>query len=158
MLYYYLDKQTGGTNTMAEFDKVQGLGEEVSSEEQAKQQQEEQRKEEREAITRVIAGKNDVFNKHYKFEELGNLEFDIKIKIPNALEQAKIQAQTERYFDGLGSLMPLRVQEAYRMLATLRICGKEVPDLLANDEEIYNIQILNVIGDDFRNWMNSFRY
>lgn len=142
---------------MAEYEKVQGLAQETE-EDKLNAQKEEKAKEEREVITRVIAGKNDMFEKHYKFEELGDLEFDIKIKFPNIIEQAKIQAQTERYFDGLGSLMPPRAQEAYRMLATMRVCGKKVPEFLEEDDQIYNIYLFNVIGDDFRNWMNSFRY
>lgn len=143
---------------MEEYTRVKGLDEGISEEEKVKIQQHKQRKEEQEVITQVIAGQNDMFEKHYKFEELGGLEFDIKIKFPNIIEQAKIQAQTERYFEGLGSLMPLRAQEAYRMLSALRICGKEVPKFLSEDEQIYNLHILNVIGDDFTQWMNSFRY
>lgn len=142
---------------MNEFEELNNFGENMSDEEKAKVEVAEKDKKEQEVITRVIAGHNDVFKKHYKFDELG-LEFDIEIKFPNVIEQAKIQAHTERYFEGLGSLMPYRVQEAYRMLATLRVCGKKVPSFLSEDEEIYNIQIFNVIGDDFIKWMNSFRY
>lgn len=143
---------------MTDYEKVQGLQEEKSAEDKLKVSQVEKAQKEQVVIKRVIAGKNDIFEKHYTFEELGGLELDIKIKFPNMIEQARIQAQAERYFEGLGSLMPQRVVEAYRMLATLRICGKDVPKLLSEDEQIYNIFIFNVIGDDFRIWMDSFRY
>lgn len=143
---------------MTDYENVQGLQEELSAEDKMKLEQAETTVKEQEVIKRVIAGKNDMFEKHYKFEELGGLEMNIKVKFPNMIEQAKIQAQSERYFDGLGSLMPLNVVQAYRMLATLRICGKDVPKELSEDEEIYNIYIFNVIGEDFRKWMDSFRY
>jgi len=110
-----------------------------------------------EAINRVLVGKNDLFKKHYKIDELG-LEFDIEIKHPNALEQAKIHAKTALYFDGLGRFMADSIILAYTTLATLRVCGKKVPDFLANDEDIYNMNLLVMIGEDYRDWLDSFRY
>ncbi len=110
-----------------------------------------------EAINRVLAGKNDIFKKHYKVDELG-LEFDITIKHPNALEQAKIHAKTALYFDGLGRFMTDGIHLAYTTLATLRVVGRDVPEFLANDEEIYNMNILVMIGEDYRDWLESFRF
>lgn len=140
-----------------QYDKVEGLGKDLTDEEKATQERVKTREEEKKVVNRVISGHNDVFNKHYKFEEM-DLNFDISIKFPNIVEQARIQAKTERYFDGLGSLMPARAQQAYRILATMRICGKDIPGFLKEDEQIYNLHIFNVIGDDFIDWMNSFQY
>ena len=110
-----------------------------------------------EAINRVLAGKNDIFKKHYKLDELG-LEFDIELKHPNALEQAKIHAKTALYFDGLGRFMTDSIILAYTTLATLRVCGTKVPDFLQNDEDIYNMNLLVMIGEDYRDWLDTFRY
>lgn len=133
---------------MSEKDKKVDIGQEaVDNVEEAK---------EVETINRVIAGENDVFEKDYKFKELG-LEFTIKIKYPNALEQGKIHAQTALYFDGLSRFMPENIMLAYTTLASLRVCGIDVPEFLQNDEEIYNINILAVIGKDYVDWLNSFR-
>lgn len=110
-----------------------------------------------ETINRVIAGQNDIFKKEYKFDELG-LEFTIKIKYPNALEQGKIHAQTALYFDGLSRFMPENLMLAYTTLSSLRVCGIDIPDFLKNDEDIYNINILMVIGKDYGDWLDSFRY
>lgn len=143
---------------MTDYENVQGLQENKTEEEKLNEEKGEKAVKEQKVIKRVIAGKNDIFVKDYVFEELGGLKMTIKIKFPNMIEQARIQAKAERYFEGLGSLMPARVVEAYTMLATLRICGKDVPEMLANDEEIYNIYIFSVIEEDFRNWMDSFRY
>lgn len=120
-------------------------------------QEEVDRNKDTEAINRVLTGKNDVFEKHYKIDELG-LEFDIKIKHPNALEQAKIHAKTALYFDGLGRFMSDYLMLAYTTLATLRVTGIDVPDFLKNDEEIYNMNILVVIGEDYRDWLDTFQF
>lgn len=110
-----------------------------------------------EAINRILKGKNDVFEKHYKMDEIGK-EFTVKIKAPNALEQAKIHAKTALYFDGLGRFMTESIMLAYTTLSTLRICGVEVPDFLKDDEDIYNMNLLIVIGEDYSEWLDSFRY
>lgn len=140
-----------------EYERLQGLGENITPEQKEEMEKYKKMQNEKKVVHRVIAGHNDLFVKHYKFDEM-DLEFDIKVKFPNIREQALIQASTERYFEGLGSLMPLNVIKAYRMLATLRECGKDVPDVLAKDEEIYNIYIFNVIAEDFQEWMNTFQF
>lgn len=110
-----------------------------------------------EAINRIIRGKNDVFEKTYNLAEIGR-EFTIKVKAPNAIEQAKIHAKTSLYFDGLGRFMSDSLIRAYTALATIRVCGIEVPDFLQNDEDIYNMNILILIGEDITEWLDSFRY
>lgn len=144
-------------DTNAEYERLRGLGDEATPEEKAELEKYKKLQAEKKVVNRVIAGHNDMFEKHYKFDEM-DLEFDIKVKFPNIREQAKIQAATERYFEGLGSLMPLNAIKAYRMLATLRVCGKQVPDVLAKDEDIYNTYIFNVIAEDFQEWMNTFQF
>ncbi|MNP56189.1 hypothetical protein D3C76_1508960 [compost metagenome] len=46
---------------------------------------------------------------------------------------------------------------AYQMLATIRTTGVDIPKALAKDEDIYNLDILYVIGRDFQDWLNTFR-
>lgn len=113
--------------------------------------------EERKQLDRIIPGVNNVFSKHYNLEEYG-LEFDIKIKAPNIIENGKIQARREAYLEGMGLAVSNFVFQCYQTLATIRVCGIEVPDVLAKDEDIYNLFILGVIGKDFGEWLNSFRY
>lgn len=139
-----------------QFERPQGL-DTVSQEDLQMLAEIKKQKEVKEKVNRVIKGENDVFDKEYAFEEL-DLKFTIKIKFPNILEQAKVQAATERYFEGLGSLMPPNVLRAYRMLATMQICGKEIPSIFKDADDIYNISILDIISRDFQDWMNSFRY
>lgn len=117
----------------------------------------EQKEKEMKLAERVIRGHNDVFKKDYNIKELG-LEFTIGIRFPNAIEQARIQARAERYLDGLGTLMSPSILQSYRMLATIRECGTYIPGFLEKDEEIYNLQILNIISSDFIAWMDTFRY
>lgn len=140
-----------------QYEPVKGLSPELTEEQKKQVAEYKDYKETKQALAKVIRGHNDVFKKHYDLKEL-DLEFDIAIRFPNALEQAKIQAQAERYLDGLGSLMSPVVLQSYNMLATLRVCGVDIPDFLKRDEEIYNLHILYVISEDFYEWMNSFRY
>jgi len=139
-----------------QFERPQGL-EAISEEDKALLESIKKQRDTKEKVNRVIKGENDIFDKEYTFEEL-DLKFTIKIKLPSILEQAKIQAATERMFEGLGSLMPPNVLRAYRMLATIQICGKEIPSIFKDADDIYNISIFDIISSDFQDWMNSFRY
>lgn len=108
-------------------------------------------------LNRIIPGVNNVFSKHYDLKEFG-MEFDIKIKAPNVVQQGKIQAMREAYLEGMGMAVSNFIFQCYHTLATIRVCGVEVPKELERDEDIYNIYILNVIGKDFAEWLNSFRF
>ena len=48
---------------------------------------------------------------------------------------------------------------AYTALATLNVCGTEVPVQLADNDKIYppTLSWLYEIGVDFNNWMSRFR-
>ena len=113
--------------------------------------------EERKQLDRIIPGVNDVFSKHYNLKEYG-LEFDIKIKAPNIIENGKIQARREAYLEGMGMAVSNFIFQSYQMLATIRVCGVEVPEVLADDKKIYNLYVLGVIAKDYGEWLNSFRY
>lgn len=115
-----------------------------------------QKQEEKKTIDRIIRGVNDTFEKHYKFDELG-LEFTIKIKAPNAIEMGRIQAKVAAYLNGMGNYVSEYISTVYSTLAAIRVTGVEVPDCLDDDEKIYNLDILYVIGRDFQQWLNNFQ-
>lgn len=110
-----------------------------------------------EAINRVIKGENDIFEKEYDIKELG-LEFKIKVRFPNALEQGRIHAKTAIYLDGTNRFMPEAIHTAYHTLAMLQVVGIDVPKFLTNDEEIYNMNVFLMIGRDLSEWMDTFQF
>jgi hypothetical protein len=112
--------------------------------------------EQKQVIDRIVRGVNDVFEKDYTFEDLG-LKFTVKVKAPNALEIGKIQARMSAYLGGMNNYASEYMIVAYQMLATLRVTGLEVPKELQKDEEIYNLDILYVMGRDFKQWLDNFR-
>jgi len=107
-------------------------------------------------VDRIIRGVNDVFIENYNFEDLG-LKFTIKIKAPNAIEIGKIQARAAAYLGGMNTYLDNYTNTVYQTLATIRTTGVEVPKELANDEDIYNLDILFKIGVDFKQWLDNFR-
>lgn len=117
-----------------------------------------ERKEQKEAIDRIIRGVNDTFEKEYDFSELGIGKLLIKIKAPNAIEIGKIQAKLSAYLGGMNNYASEYFIMVYQTLAAIRVCGEEVPKPLEDDEQIYNLDILYVIGRDFQHWLNSFRF
>jgi len=108
------------------------------------------------AVDRIVRGVNDTFIKDYTFEDL-NLKFTIKIKAPNALDIGKIQARAAAYLGGMNTYLDNYTNTVYQTLATIRTTGVEVPKVLANDEDIYNLDILYQIGVDFKQWLDNFR-
>ncbi|AIW03470.1 tail assembly chaperone [Bacillus phage Moonbeam] len=139
---------------MAEqFEKELGnLLPEQTPEEREMEKLENQRK----TINRVIKGQNDVFKKDYTFEDL-NLKFTIKIKAPNAIEIGKIQARKMAYLNGMSNYTTDYFNTVYDTLATLRVTGIDVPKELANDEDLYNLDIIYLIGVDFKQWLDRFQ-
>lgn len=105
----------------------------------------------------IIRGVNNVWRRHYSFKEMG-IDFTIAIHAPSILEQGKINALREQYLQGSGSFAPSSLFVAFQTLATIRVCGEEVPDFLKSDEDIYAVHILQKIGYDFSEWLDSFRY
>lgn len=112
--------------------------------------------EQKKVIDRIIRGVNDVFEKDYNFEDI-ELKFTIKIKAPNALEIGKIQARLSAYLGGMNNYASEYMIVAYQTLATIRTTGVDIPEALAKDEDIYNLDPLYVIGRDFQDWLNNFR-
>ncbi|XWX29920.1 tail assembly chaperone [Staphylococcus phage PG-2021_15] len=109
------------------------------------------------AIVKVIKGVNDVWEKEYNFEE-ADLNFKVKIKIPNAMEQSQIRALTDEFLFGKSDSTPDFLYNAYFMLATLQIVGQEVPIEFRDPEEIYNMDYLAYIHRDWRKFLRTFRY
>ena len=142
-----------GGKKMAEYKGVQD-----TTPEQDKQLEEARDTIAKEAeINRVIRGKNNIFIKEYDLKEMG-LKFTLKIRFPNVIEQAKISAMVERYFEGIASYMSPALIKAYRMLSTIHVCGEEVPSIFEDDSDIYNIQLISYIAEDFNEWLDTFHY
>lgn len=138
---------------MSENNELEGFGKEPNTPEE---RQEVERKETKKVVDRIIRGVNDTFEKDYDFEDLG-IKFTIKIKAPNALEIGKIQARMSSYLGGMNNYASEYMIVVYQTLATLRVTGIDVPKELEKDEDIYNLDILYVIGRDFQQWLNNFR-
>lgn len=115
-----------------------------------------QKKDQKQVIDRIIRGVNDVFEKDYKFDDLG-VEFTIKIKAPNALEIGRIQARTSSYLGGMNNYASEYMLIAYQTLSAIRTTGIDVPKELEKDEDIYNLDMLYLIGRDFQQWLDNFR-
>ncbi|AHZ10113.1 hypothetical protein [Bacillus phage Hakuna] len=153
--YYIREDKTGGIimEITKEYEEVhEGESKELTREEV----QEEQAQEKRQLIDRIMRGKNDMFIKHYNLPEY-NIEFTVHIQAPNAIESGKIQAKTARYLDGMNLYSSQYYVVVYQTLAILRICGRELPEYLEKDENIYNLDILYLIGVDFAEWLSTFR-
>jgi hypothetical protein len=133
-------------------NQLEGFQQEKTQEQREMETKIEQKK----VIDRIIRGVNDTFEKDYTFEDL-DLKFTIKIKAPNALEIGKIQARLSAYLGGMNNYASEYMIVAYQTLATIRTTGVEIPKALAKDEDIYNLDILYVIGRDFQDWLNTFR-
>ncbi|AXH71126.1 hypothetical protein BSP36_081 [Bacillus phage BSP36] len=129
-----------------------GLMKEKTQEERELEQKVEQKK----VIDRIIRGVNDTFEKRYDFPELGE-SFVIKLRAPNALDTGKIQAKVSAYLQGMNNYASEYIVRVYTALACIRVVGVEVPELLADDEKIYNLDILYKIGVDFQRWLDNFR-
>ncbi|ULF49011.1 tail assembly chaperone [Bacillus phage Darren] len=152
--YYIREDKTGGIimEITKEYEEVhEGESKELTREEV----QEEQAQEKRKLIDRIMRGKNDMFIKHYNLPEY-NIEFTVHIQAPNAIESGKIQAKTARYLDGMNLYSSQYYVVVYQTLAILRICGRELPEYLEKDENIYNLDILYLIGVDFAEWLSTF--
>ncbi|WCS69959.1 hypothetical protein Goe27_00810 [Bacillus phage vB_BsuM-Goe27] len=115
-----------------------------------------ERAEQKKVIDRIIRGVNDTFEKKYDFPEL-DLSFRIKLRAPNAVEVGKIQARLAAYLDGMNNYASGYVIRVFTALACIRVVGVEVPEILEDDEKIYNLDILYKIGEDFQRWLDNFR-
>lgn len=121
--------------------------------------QELKRKKEQEqdnTVSMVIRGVNDVFEKYYNFKEI-KLDFNIKLRVPNALEQGTINAMRSNYLGGMDLYQSDEIYKAYQMLATIQVVGVEVPDELSDPEKIYNLIPLVRVYDDWIDFLGTFR-
>lgn len=120
------------------------------------EREQETRMEQKKVIDRIIRGQNDIFIKHYDIPEY-DMNFEIHIQAPNAIEFGKISAQMAGYLSGMNNYLSQYMVMVYQTLAMIQVCGKKVPDFLQKPDEIYNLDILYTIGVDFAEWMNTFR-
>lgn len=108
-----------------------------------------------ELLHELIVGVNDIFEKTYTFKEIGKT-FTIKVKFPSFLEKGKINAQREDLLVGTGKYQPENIMVVYHTMATLMVCGIDVPPYF-DKEASPREDILYKIGLDIDNWVYSFR-
>lgn len=114
------------------------------------------------AVSDILTSYNDMWSKDYEFKE-DKIKFSIAIKAPTISEKAKIVAMANNFY--LQGGMPYQTQHNYNVfngLATIRVCGKRVPDFLKDDEHMYATiaieYILEKIYLDYSEWLSRFRY
>lgn len=136
-------------------ENLDGFGQE--KEETQEDRENSVRKDTKDVVDHIIRGVNDTFIKEYDFKDIG-WKFTIKIKAPNALDVGKIQARVSAYLGGMNNYASEYMILVYQTLATLRVTGIDVPKELAKDEDLYNLDIVHIIGRDFQQWLTSFRF
>ncbi|BAN59572.1 tail assembly chaperone [Bacillus phage phiNIT1] len=129
--------------------------EDFEQEKTPEQREVEERQKQKKAIDRIVRGVNDVFEKNYKYEDLG-WDFTVKIKMPNAIERGRIHATATRYLGGLFDFSNEYHRIVYTTLATLEVCGIDVPEEL-KAENLYHLDVAYKIGEDFIEWTQTFR-
>lgn len=137
--------------------EIEDMSTEDKKEKTREDAEKEKRQDEKEVVDRIIRGVNDTFEKEYNFDDIG-MNFTVKIKAPNAIEIGKIQARLSLYLNGMNNYASEYMLIVYQTLATLRVVGKDLPKELAKDEDIYNLEILYVIGRDFQRWLDKFQF
>lgn len=112
---------------------------------------------EKSALDRIVRGVNDIYEKEYKFDDLGGLELKVKIKAPNALDQGRINAVRENFIGGTGTMLNSFTYVVFHTFALLQVCGIDVPKEL-EPENVYNLNFVYTIGVDFADWLDRFQY
>ena len=114
------------------------------------------------AINDILTSYNDIWSKDYDFNE-DHLKFSIAIKAPTIAEKGQIVAMANNLY--LQGGMPYQTMHNFNVfngLATIRICGKVVPDFLKDDDHMYATTaveyILEKIYLDYSEWLSRFRY
>lgn len=104
----------------------------------------------------LLRGVNDTFKKHYNFEEDG-LDFNIEIKVPNALEEAQIADKVYALFPD-SNFIPGEVWQTYYTIYLVHDFSKGAPKALTDIDNIYNTDWFTKIGADYQQWRSQFRY
>lgn len=138
----------------------------MSEDKTSKQVKEEMDNKQSEEIVKVVGQHNNTFEKDYVFKELG-LKFNLKLKFPTLIDQARVSSEAEREFQGLSSLMNQNFTKSVYMIKMISYQQNKykgdkeaiyIPEYLRKPEDVYNPLILATIADDFQEWMDSFRY
>lgn len=107
----------------------------------------------------IVKGQNDLFTHSYNYKEEG-VSFDVAIKMPNAMEQGAILAKVQQYLVGTASTWDDYTRGCYYAIALLQVCGKKVPDMFKDPDNIYPVTFdwLYQIYLDFDEFAGRFRY
>lgn len=111
-------------------------------------------------VNMIIHGQNDLWHHDYDYTEDGGPKFTISIQIPNILEQGQIKARVQQYLGGTAMYWDEYTVAVYTALATIRVCGRQVPDVFKDDAKIYAVTSdwLYQINQDFEEFQSRFRY
>lgn len=115
----------------------------------------EKSKKENELLEKLVAGVNDVFEKEYEFKEL-DLKFLIKVRYPNFIQRAKVNARREELLFGTGLNQSMGTYIVTQTLCLLDECGIDVPDYF-NLNGYPREDVVFKIGMDLNEWLDSFR-
>lgn len=108
-----------------------------------------------ETLHELIVGVNNIFDKTYTFKEIGKT-FRIQVKFPSFIEKGRINAEREDMLVGTGKYQPESIVLIYQTMATLSVCGIDVPSYFSKEASPRE-DILYKIGIDIDNWIYSFR-
>ena len=138
------------------------MTEEKTTEQLAKEMEKNQSEE----VLKVVNQHNNTFEKDYEFKELG-VKFNLRLKFPSLIDQARVASESEREFQGMSALMNTNFTKAIYMIKMIKYQQNKyrddkeaiyIPEFLRKPEEVYNPLILAKIADDFQEWMDTFRY
>lgn len=138
----------------------------MSKDKTAEQKAIELENEKSEEAIKVVGQHNNTFDKDYEFKEIG-VKFNLRLKFPTLIDQARVSSEAEREFHGMSSIMNNNFTKAVYMIKMIsyqqdKYAGDKeaiyIPEFLRKPEEVYNVLVLAKIADDFQEWMDTFRY
>lgn len=103
----------------------------------------------------LIRGKNDMFDRTFKFKEIGE-EFRIKVRYPTFMERSRINARREELLQGTSYQQPFAVYLVNQTVSLFEIVGIDIPEYFSVDGTPRDDVILR-IGLELDEWMSSFR-
>lgn len=103
----------------------------------------------------LIRGKNDIFDRTFKFKELGE-EFRIKVRYPTFMERSRINARREELLQGTSYQQPFAVYLVNQTISLFEVVGIGIPEYFSVDGTPRDDVILH-IGLELDEWMSTFR-
>jgi len=111
------------------------------------------------AVSDIIHGYREVFEKEYSFNVLGKepITFKVVIKPTTALDRAKIAGLVVDMGEGQVPYMDATSANMIQAVATFKTVGEEIPDWLVDIDKLYRLDILLGVYSDYEEWLATFR-